>query len=305
MRNSDSKNNQATQLDKTNKLTRVSDRKLKANRENARKSTGPRTSRGKAYSRRNAVKHGLFVRPNTDFEALREDPDEYEDLMNGLWRQYKPVGRAEEIEVERVALCCWRLKRAWRYENAVNLAARRDFVRAELAYQEPYCKERDKEEDAVILQLQSAKKELEEGGVDISQELKQRICAMMPGLEELWSALDKRAQDRLEEPDVSKRAQELSPDMRSWVLSMYTMTNGIAFLEALGKQRSANVMEAAVGRHAIPNGDALDKILRYETAIERQLGRAVDRLERLQRRRQGETIHPDQSKFDARIGRAT
>jgi hypothetical protein len=150
----------------------------------------------------------------------------------------------------------------------------------------------DKEEEAVILQLQSAKKELEDGGIEISQELKQRICAMMPGLEALWSALDKGAQERLEEPDVSKRARELSPEMRSWVLSMFTVTNGIAFLEALGTRRWTNVMEAAVGRHAIPDGDALDKILRYEAAIDRQLGRALDRLERLQRRRRGEMIPP-------------
>jgi hypothetical protein len=292
MKDSDSKNNRSAQLAKPNKSTTVSERKLKANRENAKRSTGPRTSRGKAYSRRNALKHGLFVRPETDFEALREDPDEYEDLLTGLWRQYQPIGRAEEIEVERVALCCWRLKRAWRYENAVNLAARRDFVRTELADQEPYCNERDKEEQAVILQLQNAKKELKDGCVEISEELKHRICAMMPGLEALWSALDKGAPERLKEQDLSKRARELSPEMRSWVLSMYTLTNGIAFLEALSTRRWTNVMEAAVGRHAIPNDDALGKLLRYETAIERQLGRSVDRLERLQRRRQGEMVPP-------------
>jgi hypothetical protein len=277
---------------KNKKAITVSARKIEANRKNALKSTGPKTLRGKASSRINAVKHGLFVRPITDFEALSEDPQEYEDLLNGLWRQYCPVGRAEEIEVERVAVCCWRLKRAWRYENAVNLAARRDFVRAELAEQEPYCKERDEEEEAVILQLQSAKKELEDGGVEISQELKQRICAMMPGLEALWSALDNGAQERLEEPDVSKMARELSPEMRSRVLSRFTLTKAIAFLEAVGTRRWTNVTEAAVGRHAIPNGDALDKILRYEAAIERQLGRTVDRLERLQRRRKGEMIPP-------------
>jgi hypothetical protein len=291
VKGSDSKNDRAAQLGEPIESASVSERKLKANRENAKKSTGPRTSPGKAYSRRNAVKHGLYVRPTTDFEALGEDPHEYEDLLNGLWRQHRPVGRAEEIEVERVALCCWRLKRAWRYENAVNHAARRDFVRAELAEQEPYCKERDKEEEAVILQLQSAKKELEDGG-EISQELKQGICAMMPEFAALWSALDQRAQERLEEPDVSKRLRELSREMRSWAVCMSTVTQGIAYLEALGPRRWTNVMEAAVGRHAIPNGDALDKILRYEASIDRQLGRALDRLERLQRRRHGEMIPP-------------
>jgi hypothetical protein len=162
----------------------------------------------------------------------------------------------------------------------------------ELSEQEPYCKELDNEEDAVILQLQGAKKELEDGGVEISLELKQRIWTMMPGLEALWLALDQRAQKRLEEPDVSKRSRKLSPEMRSQVLSAYIVTNVIAYLEAIGTRRWTNVLEAAVGRHAIPNDDALDKILRYEAAIDRQMGRSIDRLERLQRRREGEMIPP-------------
>ena len=40
----------------------ISEAKLRANRENAKKSTGPKTVRGKAYSRRNALKHGLLIR---------------------------------------------------------------------------------------------------------------------------------------------------------------------------------------------------------------------------------------------------
>jgi hypothetical protein len=41
--------------------------------------------------------------------------------------------------------------------------------------------------------------------------------------------------------------------MRSWILAMYTVTNGISFLEALGKRRWTNVLEVAVGQYAIPN----------------------------------------------------
>jgi len=46
-------------------------------------------------------------------------------------------------------------------------------------------------------------------------------------------------------------------------------------------------MEVAIAQHVITDREVLDRILRYETAIERNLGRAVDRLERLQRRRKG------------------
>src|SRR5690349_20676547 len=38
----------------------LSDRKLAANRANARKSTGPRTPQGKRASSRNATTHGIF-----------------------------------------------------------------------------------------------------------------------------------------------------------------------------------------------------------------------------------------------------
>ncbi len=274
---------------KPNQLATVSERKLQANRENAKKSTGPKTPRGKAYSRRNALKHGLFVRHITDFEALREDPWEFQALINGLWDQYQPIGKAEEIEVERIALCCWRLKRSWRYENAVNLAARRDFVRRELGEEEPYCKERDKEEQAVILQLQSAKKELEETS-EVSQELKQRIFAIMPGFEAVWSELEKAAQERVNEPDVTKMFRKLSPQWPSWALAI--VSDGIARLEPLSSRRWINVIETAVGQIAIPNTDVVDKILRYEAMTEKSLSRALDRLERLQRRRRGELVPP-------------
>jgi len=63
----------------------------------------------------------------------REDSSEYEELLEDLRDQYQPVGRAEELEVERITLCWWRLKRAARFENAENRVAMRDIGRKELA----------------------------------------------------------------------------------------------------------------------------------------------------------------------------
>lgn len=40
----------------------ISERKLQANRANAKRSTGPRTEAGKAASRKNALKHGIMSR---------------------------------------------------------------------------------------------------------------------------------------------------------------------------------------------------------------------------------------------------
>jgi hypothetical protein len=64
----------------THQLGAVSQRKVEANRENARKSTGPRTIEGKANSRRNTIKHGLFARDRMAFLALGENSLEYEKL---------------------------------------------------------------------------------------------------------------------------------------------------------------------------------------------------------------------------------
>lgn len=38
----------------------ISERRLEANRRNARRSTGPKTPRGKHFAARNAIKHGLL-----------------------------------------------------------------------------------------------------------------------------------------------------------------------------------------------------------------------------------------------------
>ena len=48
---------------------------IKANRENAKKSTGPRTEEGKARVSLNALKHGLLAR---DAVLPSEDPAEFD-----------------------------------------------------------------------------------------------------------------------------------------------------------------------------------------------------------------------------------
>ena len=42
----------------------------------------------------------------------------------------------------------------------------------------------------------------------------------------------------------------------------------------------------------IPEGEDLDRLLKYETAIERQLYKALNQLERMQRHRAGDNVPP-------------
>lgn len=51
-------------------------------------------------------------------------------------------------------------------------------------------------------------------------------------------------------------------------------------------------VEAEGRRLSLPSADATDKLLRYEAHLDRQLYRAMDQLERLQRQRRGENVLP-------------
>ncbi len=89
---------------------------ITANRRNAAKSTGPKTTQGKAIVARNAIKHGLLARQNV---ILGEDPQEFELGRRKWLAELEPVGHAEATLAERVAGLAWRLKRAERLQNEV------------------------------------------------------------------------------------------------------------------------------------------------------------------------------------------
>src|ERR1700731_2881518 len=63
----------------------TSEKKTKANRRNALKSTGPRTARGKSWSRLNALKHGILasqaVITVTEGRAQRKA---FEEMVDGF-----------------------------------------------------------------------------------------------------------------------------------------------------------------------------------------------------------------------------
>ena len=80
----------------------ISEKRLAANRENAKRSTGPRTIDGKARSSRNAARHGFR---SSSFAVVRlEDLDEVEKFKADAVACYKPVNAQELIAVERIAM---------------------------------------------------------------------------------------------------------------------------------------------------------------------------------------------------------
>ena len=51
-------------------------------------------------------------------------------------------------------------------------------------------------------------------------------------------------------------------------------------------------VESEKRRLSLPSGNATDKLIRYEAHLDRQLFRATDQLERIQRQRRGEIVPP-------------
>ncbi|MBW2605965.1 MAG: hypothetical protein JRE28_16935 [Deltaproteobacteria bacterium] len=87
---------------------------INANRQNAQKSTGPRTADGKGAVSQNAVKHGLFA---AEAVISGEDPAVYEDFHDKFFADLAPVGMAESVLAERIVSLSWRLRRAERMQN--------------------------------------------------------------------------------------------------------------------------------------------------------------------------------------------
>ena len=93
-----------------------SDRQIAANRNNAKKSTGPRSDAGRAASRRNARRHGLAISVGTDpaFQDEIEKLAKTLSLSRGVQHVDERAREAAEAELDLLRI---RKVRAWVLET--------------------------------------------------------------------------------------------------------------------------------------------------------------------------------------------
>src|SRR5438105_11925317 len=84
----------------------LSDSQLNANRENAQKSTGPRTDAGKARSRLNAFRHGITAKI---LVMTAEETLAYKGFSRDLFKEWCPQGPTETLFVQTMVDTHWRL----------------------------------------------------------------------------------------------------------------------------------------------------------------------------------------------------
>jgi len=89
---------------------------LDANRENAKKSTGPKTSTGKSKSAANSNKHGLQANPTTIFENNPHERTQFDTLKQKLLAKILPEGEPELQAFERYAFATYQIDRARQIE---------------------------------------------------------------------------------------------------------------------------------------------------------------------------------------------
>ncbi len=92
----------------------ISQKQLDANRRNALKSTGPRTTQGKAAVRRNALKHGLHAQ---ELVLSPEEQTEFDRTLAAFLEDLRPNGPAGTLLVRQIAEVSWRSALLRAYET--------------------------------------------------------------------------------------------------------------------------------------------------------------------------------------------
>ena len=279
-------------------MKEVSLRKVQANRRNALRSTGPKTLEGKRFVRWNALKHGLLAREVVlPARECVENDAEFRNLLGHLRHDLQPSGVLEEILVEKIAVCYWRLRRVLRSETGEIRSGRAEAfkqVSSSLARDVQFAQQPDAPRRPDQLRLNSFgvkilldllgkfQAEAEETG-SLSEDSRQKLTEYFGDrlggdsrLEGAGSGASERAAAAGSPGNLRKALEE----------EKKTLEGLLQELQSEERQR----VEIKRARSSVP--EAMDKILRYEIAMERQLYRALRQLERIQRRKQGEPVPP-------------
>ncbi|HTS17482.1 MAG TPA: hypothetical protein VMP11_07910 [Verrucomicrobiae bacterium] len=285
----------------------TSARQMKSNRENCRKSTGPKTVTGKANSRLNAVKHGMLSsQVVVRGLQVRERTKDFQEMRDRLWEELAPVGTMEEMLVDRIVTAHWRMRRALTAEaGEIVLSVDGGHWKREKRGPERFRGLLGGLRDPIMEMAQSAsglsylmsrfgdlRRDIEKAG-EVTEAAMDRFRSRFGELENSFTREMAELRKELMENPAGLSAEALKDEIRERVLGrIQGRLNLYELLIRDCEKREENEEDARQSAEVLPSPEALDKILRYEGTMERQLYRAMNQLERLQRRRNGEVVPP-------------
>ncbi|MDB5322692.1 MAG: hypothetical protein JWN40_4323, partial [Phycisphaerales bacterium] len=115
--------------------TTVSEKNLTANRQNARKSTGPRTPAGKRTAAQNALRHGGFA---ADTLLPDEDHTAFVHFRHAFIQSLNPQNMPQLFLADRAVSLAWRLQRLQQADSVLYQFARDDYHRRFLRIRQDY-----------------------------------------------------------------------------------------------------------------------------------------------------------------------
>jgi hypothetical protein len=96
----------------------MTDKKVAANARNRKLAHGPVTLEGRERIRAAQVRHGFYAEDvEVAMRALGEDPAHLQELTEGLWEEFNPLGSMQEGLVIRLARATWLMNRADRMQE--------------------------------------------------------------------------------------------------------------------------------------------------------------------------------------------
>ena len=284
------KTNQSAATSAEIKSKPISERKRQANRKNAQRSTGPKSETGKNWSRSNALKHGFFIK-KMPLERCQgsENENDARRLAQEFFDHCQPVGPLERMQVEIIVQCCWKMRRLNCAENA-SIKLQIELESEEILRQRNQGGQGGLQSLSHL--LDDAKKEAEAlGYIDdtlVDTILKTSRVETYFKTELLLA--NQKARELATAPNDSPKlvANSAMKRVRSSLrASLEAFDDRQAVMEDWADQWETERQLPHYDQHLIP--PSLDNLLRYQVALERSYYRAVAELERLQRRRLGES----------------
>jgi hypothetical protein len=295
----------------------VTPAKAAANKKNAEEeSTGPTSIPGKARASQNAIVHGILAR---DMLLRGESGKELEQLQSYMNSSKAPVGAGESFQVEIIICNRWRLRRFYRAEageiakiladaepgteTVASSTSQYNRAAADLTKLKEIEAQIDSEarvstENLDWLQTLSYGEPVQQflRGIEVGQ-------AAVPAESARPSPGVPAAEESRRPPSANKGAT--LEQQGEWEFGRAMMQSGLEGLKNAIHQVQLHHFEHLIRRVSaqsaaaqVPQEAVLDRLMRYENQLLRNIYRAEHELERMQRLRLGEKVPPPSARVN-------
>jgi hypothetical protein len=281
--------------------------------------SGPRTELGKQRSKVNAVKYGIF---SGVLLLGSESRDDFASLLSGLQTSLQPVGTLEETLVDQLATSYWRYRRMVIAESAEiakatgsekptegdsfrNAVLQKLFCPAEGSLKSGIVNRSSEDLTSAISSLIQLHGKIKREGLswerdrDILEEVfgpsvtpEDEKANHLAQTEELANSENFVDQYRRACAGSRESEQAVALDVKTFAEQIENM---VVYLDGLRKEwieRNEIKRQQTRAAALIPKDEVADKLLRYQTTLERSIERTLTQLERLQRMRLGQPVPP-------------